>query len=305
MKKIVNIDSIHQAHSLLGLAKPKHPLITCIKSNEYEANSTFDNVRIVMSLYQNTLKSSNYKGAIKYGKNSYDYDEGTLIFVAPEQAMEYGNDLKNDNDGLDGWTLVFHPDLIRKHDLVDKIHQYSFFNYEISEALHLSDEERKIIEEVIAKIVYEYSQRLDKHSQNLIVSNIELLLDYCLRFYDRQFLTRTNVNSDIVSGFNKILNGYYQSKKHHDLGLPTVKYCGKQLKISPNYLSDLLKKETGKSAQEHIHLFIIEKAKNTLLNSSESISKIGYSLGFEYPQHFSNLFKSKTGSSPKEYRNLN
>ncbi len=161
------------------------------------------------------------------------------------------------------------------------------------------------IEGLLDKIVKEYSQNLDKHSQNLIISNIELLLDYCMRFYDRQFYTRTNLNTDIVSKFERLLKTYYQKELVHEFGIPNIQYLAQELNFSSNYLSDLLKKETGKTAQEHIHLFIIEKAKKKLLNSKSSISEIGYSIGFEYPQHFSNLFKSKTGMSPTEYRKLN
>ena len=196
-------------------------------------------------------------------------------------------------------------DLIRKSNLAEKISQYSFFNYDSNEALHLSDKERKTIEELLEKIVTEYSQNLDRHSQHLIVANIELLLDYCLRFYDRQFYTRTNINNDVVSKFERTLKEYYQTGKADKLGVPNVHYCANELNLSSNYLSDLLKKETGKTTQEHIHLHIIEKAKNILLNSNHSISEVGYTLGFEYPQHFSSLFKSKTGFSPRAYRNLN
>jgi AraC-like DNA-binding protein len=211
--------------------------------------------------------------------------------------------LQTDDD--EGWTLAFHPDLIRKSNLANKIDTYSFFQYDVNEALHLSDDERKTLEELLDKIEKEYSQNLDRHSQNLIISNIELLLDYCIRFYDRQFYTRSNLNVDVVSRFENLLKDYYKTDKVIDLGIPSVKYCAQELNLSTNYLSDLLKKETGKTAQEHIHLFVIEKAKNYLLNSSNSISEIGYDLGFEYPQHFSNLFKSKTGLSPSEYRNMN
>jgi AraC-like DNA-binding protein len=175
----------------------------------------------------------------------------------------------------------------------------------VNEALHLSEGELKTIEQLLDKIVQEYSQNLDKHSQNLIISNIELLLDYCTRFYDRQFYTRTNLNTDIVSKFERLLKAYYQTKMVDEAGIPNVQYMARELNFSSNYLSDLLKKETGKTAQEHIHLFVIEKAKNILLNSGNSISEIGYSLGFEYPQHFSKMFKLKTGMSPSEYRNLN
>ena len=195
--------------------------------------------------------------------------------------------------------------MIQKSDLGEKISRYSFFRYDVNEALHLSDEERKTIEELLEKIIKEYSQNLDRHSQHLIISNIELLLDYCLRFYDRQFYTRTNLNTDVVSKFERLLQNYYQTVIALELGIPNVNYCAKELNVSSNYLSDLLKKETGKTTLEHIHLYVIEKAKNNLLNSTNSISNIGYDLGFEYPQHFSNLFKAKTGYSPTDFRNLN
>jgi AraC-like DNA-binding protein len=213
--------------------------------------------------------------------------------------------MPNETNNDKGWTLAFHPDLISKSKLSDKMDGYSFFYYDVNEALHLSNEELNTIECLLDKIVKEYSQNLDKHSQNLIISNIELLLDYCMRFYDRQFYTRTNLNTDIVSKFERLLKVYYRSDKVQNLGIPTVHFLAKEMSLSSNYLSDLLKKETGKTAQEHIHLFVIEKAKNILLNSNRSISEIGYSLGFEYPQHFSNLFKSKTGISPGKFRNLN
>lgn len=171
--------------------------------------------------------------------------------------------------------------------------------------MHVSDEERVSVEELLEKIVKEYSQLLDKHSQNLIISNIELFLDYCLRYYDRQFFSRANLNSDIVSKFERFLMNYYKFNKGLEKGVPSVESCAEALNLSPNYLSDLLKKETGKATLEHIHLFLIDKAKNSLLNSKENISEIAYSLGFEYPQRFSNLFKSKTGISPSEYRHLN
>jgi AraC-like DNA-binding protein len=307
MSKMSNtyiIDSIAQAHQSLGLDKPKHPLVTVAKAKDFKRVSDFQDVKVIVNLYQVILKSGGC-GNLQYGKNSYDYEEGTLVFIAPGQVTESDGSFEPNDDKNEGWTLAFHPDLIRKSSLGEKINQYSFFNYDISEALHLSDDERKTIEELLDKIIKEYSLNLDRHSQHLIISNIELLLDYCLRFYDRQFYTRTNINTDVVSKFERLLQAYYQTDRVADLGLPNVNYCAKELRLSPNYLSDLLKKETGKTAQEHIHLYVIEKAKNSLLNSTYSISEIGYDLGFEYPQHFSNLFKSKTGVSPREYRNMN
>ena len=304
MTNTLVINSIHEAHKLLGLDKPKHPLVSVFKARDYEGAQVFEDIKVAIGLYRVILKSSSYTGKIRYGRNSYDYEEGTLIFSAPGQVMEYENETEP-IDGIEGWTLAFHPDLIRSHQLSEKMSQYSFFNYELTEALHLSDDERRTIEELVEKIIKEYSQNLDQHSQHLIISNIELLLDYCVRFYDRQFFTRTNLNNDIVSRFEKLLISYYQSGKLIEYGIPNVEYCGKALNISPHYLSDLLKKETGMTAKAHIHSFIIDKAKNNLLNSTKSISEIGYELGFEYPQHFSNLFKSKTGISPKEFRASN
>ncbi|MEO1009936.1 MAG: helix-turn-helix domain-containing protein [Bacteroidota bacterium] len=304
MSKTFVIQSISQAHQSLGLAKPKHPLVSVVYAKDIKNITDFQDIKVVNQLYQITLKTTGC-GEVRYGKNAYDYEEGTLLFTAPGQVTEYDGDFEVDNDENEGWMLVFHPDLIRKSPLADKMGLYSFFNYDVHEALHLSDDERQTIEALLDKIIKEYSQNLDRHSQNLIVSNIELLLDYCLRFYDRQFLTRTNLNGDAVSKFEKLLKTYYETEKAHTFGLPTVSYCGTELNLSSSYLSDLLKKETGKTAQEHIHLFVIEKAKNSLLNSEASISEIGYALGFEYPQHFSNLFKSKTGYSPRAYRSLN
>lgn len=304
MGKEYIINSISQAHQALGLAKPKHPLVSISKSNEYKPIVDFRGLKVINNLYQVTLKQLGC-GNLTYGKNSYDYEEGTLIFTSPGQVTIFEGKMPSEDESAEGWTLAFHPDLIRKSKLADKMNRYSFFNYEVNEALHLSEDERKTIEELLEKITKEYSQNLDKHSQNLIISNIELLLDYCTRFYDRQFYTRANLNNDIVSKFEKLIKDHYLNGRASETGIPNVSFCAKKLNLSSNYLSDLLKKETGKTAQEHIHLFIIEKAKNSLLNSSNSISEIGYTLGFEYPQHFSNLFKSKTGLSPREYRDLN
>ncbi len=298
------INTIAQAHQAMGLSAPKHPLVSVAKTVDFRPTVDFRGIKVINNLYEVSLKQLGC-GNLTYGKNSYDYEQGTLVFTSPGQITIFDGEISTNNETDNGWTLAFHPDLIRKSSLSDKMSQYSFFSYEVNEALHLSEEELDTIEELLDKIVKEYSQNLDKHSQNLIVSNIELLLDYCTRFYDRQFYTRSNMNLDYVSKFEKLLKRYFEGEDIHESGLPNVQYLATELNFSANYLSDLLKKETGKTAQEHIHLFVIEKAKNKLLNSKTSISEIGYSLGFEYPQHFSNLFKSKTGFSPSEYRNLN
>jgi len=302
MSSIISIDSVSQVHQSLGLPSPKHPLITIVKADAINDYSVFKNVRIVNNLYQIAFKEV-AGGKLNYGRNSYDFQDGTLVFTAPGQAMEYEDDSEVNN--YKGWSLLFHPDLVRKAPLADKIGGYAFFEYASNEALHLSYDERKHIEELRDKIEFEYGRNLDNHSLHLINANLELLLDYCLRYYDRQFLSRTNLNQDVVSRFEKTLKMYYQVSKENKLGLPSIAYCANELNLSPKYLSDLLKKETGKAAQEHIYLFVIEKAKNILLNSNDSVSEVAYALGFDYPQHFSNLFKSKTGSSPTEFRNLN
>lgn len=304
MSPTFEINTISQAHQALGLPPPKHPLVSVVRTADFRPTIDFKGLKVVNYLYQIMLKNLDC-GKLMYGKNAYDYEQGTLVFTSPGQVTIFEGEMPAENAVDAGWTLAFHPDLIRKSNLADKINQYSFFNYEVNEALHLSEDERQTIEELLRKIEREYSQNIDKHSQNLIISNIELLLDYCTRFYDRQFYTRTNINVDFVSRFEKLLKTYYDTETAVELGLPNVQYLAEKLNFSTNYLSDLLKKETGKTAQEHIHLFVINKAKNSLLNSKSSVSEIGYSLGFEYPQHFSSLFKSKTGYSPSEFRNLN
>lgn len=299
MKDIVRIDTITQVHEVFGLAKPKHPLVSIIPIDENIINYDYGDYTYVLGFYQINLKSG-IKGNLTYGKNSYDFEEGTMIFMKPGQTVKVES--KEMTEEHSGWTLLVHPDLLRKSELGKKIDNYSFFSYASHEALHLSDDERATITDLVNKIENEYSQNIDRHSQTLIISNIELLLNYCTRFYDRQFYTRTNLNQDYVSKFESMLNEYFNSKRHLELGIPSVSFCGEEMNMSGHYLSDLLKKETGMSAQEHIHQYIVNKAKNLLLGTNETVSQIAYDLGFEYPQHFSKIFKSKTGVSPAEYR---
>ncbi|WP_375749768.1 helix-turn-helix domain-containing protein [Vibrio sp. HN007] len=242
-------------------------------------------------------------GSMGYGRSTYDFDEGVMLFIAPGQVVVPG-DTVIDNTSK-GWSLLFHPDLIRRTSLGQKINQYSFFSYDVNEALHLSDDEIQTLTELVQKITKELEQRIDKHTENLISGNIELLLDYCTRFYDRQFYTRSNHNKDSIVEFESFLRDYFQSDEVIQNGIPSVAYCGKELGISPNYLSDLLKKETGKTAKEHIQLFLIERAKNKLLGSDDSISRIAFDLGFDYPAHFTKVFRKTTGYSPSEFRKLN
>jgi AraC-like DNA-binding protein len=204
-----------------------------------------------------------------------------------------------------GWGLFFHPDLIRDSALGNKIKAYSFFSYEISEALHLSEKEKQLLYDCIIKIQGELTQNIDGYSQALIISNVELLLNYCARYYGRQFITRKPANLEIITRVEKLLKDYFEKEDHRNEGMPSVKYLANKMNVSPGYLSDVLKKETGLSAQDHIHYFVIEQAKNILIQTNQSVSEIAYALGFEYPQYFSRLFKQKTGKTPLEYRSDN
>lgn len=299
---IVNINTIEEGHKFWGLPSPKHPLISVIKMEDLPKTIEYTNIKFALGFYMISLKDG-ISCSLNYGRNSYDFSDGTMVFTKPGQVISSDNETIKDVS--EGWFLFFHPDLIRKSELGKNINSYSFFDYEVHEALHLSDEEQQIVTDIILKIEKEYQQNIDKHSQKLITSNIELLLNYCDRYYDRQFYVRTNLHQDHISEFEIFLKNYFNSEKPYQIGIPTVKYCGEQLNMSPNYLSDLLKKETGKSAKEHIHSFIVSKAKDQLLSSTSSVSEIAYDLGFGYPQHFSKLFKQKTGLTPAKYRSLN
>lgn len=302
MSDIIHVETISEVHEFLGLGKPKHPLVTVLPVDERMANIDYGDATYVFGFYQISLKAG-ICGEIRYGRNHYDFQEGTMIFTKPGQAMSFTG--SGNESGAVGWTLLFHPDLIRKSELGRNIENYSFFSYETNESLHLSDDEKASITELVKKIETEYQQNIDRHTQKLIISNIELLLDYCTRYYDRQFYVRTNLNQDLVTKFENLLRDYFVSETSVDDGLPTVKYCGEQMNMSPSYLSDMLKKETGKTAQQHIQDAIVERAKNLLLSTNEQIGQIAYGLGFEYPQHFSKMFKNQTGMSPAEYRKIN
>ena len=239
-------------------------------------------------------------GDLRYGLNNYDYEEGTLIFLSPGQVIgENGTESYKPQ----GTALAFHPDLLSGTTLSKKIKDYHFFSYAVNEALHLSDKERKIILDCFQKIEYELEQNMDKHSKQLIVSNIELFLNYCERFYDRQFITRDHVNKGILLRFEELLDEYFNSDYASTLGIPTVSYCADQLHLSSNYFGDLIKKETGKSPQEYIQRKLINKAKDMLFDKDRSINEVAYELGFKYPQHFSRFFKKSVGISPNEFRN--
>ena len=303
MSKIINVNSITEIHQIFGAPAPKHPLVTLIDfSNPAFSQPSIElNAKYVLNFYCISLKD--FKGIMKYGRFSYDFAEGTMVFMAPGQIITF--DEAPDPDVKDILGLFFHPDLIRHSALADKIDAYSFFNYETNEALHMSADEKATITDCFYKIQKEFTLNIDKHSQALIVSNLELLLNYCTRFYDRQFLTRTSSNKDIIIEFEKYLKQYFLTDKPSTEGVPSVKKCAEAMNLSPNYLSDLLKKETGKNTIEHIHFHVIKVAKNKLLNTSLPINEIAYDLGFEYPAYFTKVFKSKTGMSPSAYRKMN
>lgn len=242
-------------------------------------------------------------GDMRYGRQYYDYQEGTLVFLAPGQV--YGIENKGEKVQPKGWALVFHPDLIRGTSLGRHIDDYTFFSYEVNEALHISEQERGVVMECLHNIAAELRHSIDRHSRMLIVSNIELLLNYCLRFYDRQFITRNRENKDVIVRFERLLHDYFRSDEMVEQGLPSVRFFADKLSLSANYFGDLIKKECGKSAQEYIQSYIIETAKERLCDTSKSVSEVAYGMGFQYPQHFSRMFKKSVGVTPNEYRRQN
>jgi AraC-like DNA-binding protein len=239
-------------------------------------------------------------GDLKYGKNTYDYQEGTLVFIAPGQVV--GVDTPNDQYQPKGHGVIFHSDIIKGTSLGRHIEDYTFFSYNMSEALHISERERQLVLDCFSKIKYELEHAVDKHSKTLISANIELLLNYCVRFYDRQFITRDNVHKGILERFEALLNNFFGSDRPQTVGLPSVAWCANQLNLSPNYFGDLIKKETGKSAHEYITLKVIDVAKEKIFDANKSLSEIAYELGFKYPNHFTRLFKQHVGITPLEYR---
>lgn len=276
-----------------------HPLVSII---DFSKAKPRQGARMYFGFYTVFLKDVKC-GDLVYGRHTYDYQEGTLVFIAPGQVV--GVDSNGETYQPKGYGLVFHPDLVHGTALGKHIHDYTFFGYQSNEALHLSERERNIVLDCFSKIEYELQHAIDKHSKKLIVSNIELFLNYCSRFYDRQFITRDNAHRGILERFEKLLNDYFLSDKPQTIGLPSVAYAAGELHLSTNYFGDLIKKETGKTAQEYIQTKVIDLAKERIFDPSRSVSEVAYELGFKYPQHFTRLFKQKTGHSPHEYRLLN
>lgn len=295
MERIDRIETVKQYNDAVG-AETLHPLVSIVDFDEIPTYQYFKRHMSVYAVFLKYIKC----GDMRYGCQSYDYEDGTLVFISPGQI--YGIDGRNEIIKPWGKALVFHPDLLVGTTLARQIKDYSFFSYEVNEALHLSKKERKVINDCFEKILAEIDQNIDKHSKTLIVSTIELLLNYCMRYYDRQFITRTHVNKDILIRFENLLNDYFTSGKSKTLGLPSVSYCAEQLFLSANYFGDLIKKETGSTALDYIQSKLIDEAKTILFDHEKSVSDIAYELGFKYQQHFTRLFKQKTGLTPLQYR---
>ena len=295
MGAIVKLNTIHEYNMAVGV-ETLHPLVSVV---DFSTLKSLKHGRKNFGFYCIFLKQLKC-GELSYGRSTYDYQEGTLVFVAPGQVAGVDDDKETLNP--QGWALLFHPDLLRGTSLGRKMKDYSFFSYEANEALHMSERERQIILNCYLEIQEELERAIDKHSKSIIASTIELLLNHCQRFYDRQFITRENLNSDILSRFETLLDDYFHSDRLTANGLPTVQYCADELCLSANYLSDLLRKETGMSAMKHIQQKTLETAKERVFNTQKSISEIAYELGFAYSQHFSRWFKKQTGYTPNEYR---
>ena len=288
------INSLSEFHRLLSLPEPRHPLVSVI--NLAESIFLEDEIwkGFVNRFYCVALKRE-AKGKIRYGQQHYDYEKGVLSFTAPNQVQQL--DLQNMECGS-GYLLIFHPDFLLQHTLANSIHQYGFFDYAVNEALHLSAEEEDDLIEILHKIDKE-CRHIDKHTQDIVLTLIESLLKYSDRFYERQFLTRKNHNSALLTRFEQLIDNYFTGDVP---GLLTVQYIAAQMNLSPNYLSDLLRVHTGQNTQQHIHEKLIAKAKEKLSTTSLSVSEIAYALGFEHAQSFSTLFKKKTNLSPLEFR---
>jgi len=296
------INSLSEFHRLLSIPPPLHPLVSVVLVSEIHVVNSDLWQRFSTNFYTISLKN-NIQSRIKYGQQYYDFDKGTMTFIAPKQVQSVKVDKTNAfNETVGtGYVLIFHPDFLKKHPLQSTIKNYGFFSYSLNEALHLSQQEEQNIVEIFQKIEKEY-QHIDKHTQDIILSQIDLLLNYCNRFYERQFITRKAVTNDLLSKMENLLNNFFNNTETLKSGLPTVEYLANQLNFSANYLSDMLRLLTGQNAQQHIHEKLIEKAKEKLLTTNLSVSEIAYELGFEQPQSFNRLFKKKTEMSPLKYR---
>lgn len=296
MDKILNLDHVELFNQLYGL-ETLHPLVSVVDLNRATRNVEVLSVRYgIYALFLKMEKACN----IKYGRQTYDYQEGTIVCFAPGQTAETNRTVNRIQ--TDAYGILFHPDLLHGTSLGKNIKKYTFFSYEVNEALHVSKEEQSIIKDCLKIIRMELEHGIDKHSKHLIATHIELLLGYCLRFYERQFVTRSKANRDVLTRFETLLEEYFEGEQAERNGLPSVKYFAGKLCLSPNYFGDMLKKETGKTPQEYIQDKVIELAKEYISDTKATISQIAYSLGFQYPQHLCRLFKKRVGCTLNEYR---
>ena len=298
MEELNRFETIAQYNNFNN-AETLHPLVSVV---DYSKAGPRVLRRSYFGFYGIFLKDVKC-GDLRYGNNYYDYQEGTLVFVGPGQISGIENPTEVYQPK--GFGLVFHPDLIHGTSLGRHIQDYTFFSYEVREALHLSERERETVLDCLSKIAAELQQSIDKHSKLLITTNIELLLNYCVRFYDRQFITREHANKGMLEKFETLLNNYFLSEKPQTQGLPTVAWCADQMHLSANYFGDLVKKETGRTAQEYIQSKLMDVAKEKIFDRDKSVSEVAYELGFKYPQHFTRLFKQRVGQTPQEYRMMN
>lgn len=296
MDKIIKLQNVDQYNNLYGL-ETLHPLISVVDLTK--ATKTVNHIQMSYDVYALFLKQTK-SCDIKYGRQYYDYQEGTIVCFAPGQVV--GVETFEDEVRPEVYGLVFHPDLIRGTSLGKQLKNYTFFSYSVHEALHVSDQEKQIILDCLEKIRIELRHAIDRHSKTLIAMHIELLLNYCMRFYERQFVTRNEVNRDSLTKFEQLLDDYFQSGRPLQDGLPSVKYFADKICLSPNYFGDMVKKETGRTPQEHIREKVIRLAKEHIVETNETVSQIAYTLGFQYPQHLCRLFKKQTGCTPNEYR---
>lgn len=296
MNEIIRLDSVDDYNRLYGLPT-LHPLISTVDLTK--ASGSVNHVRMNYGIYALFLKNG-VNCTLKYGRRYYDYQEGTIVSFAPGQVVEVDTGAEEERPQVYG--LIFHPDLIRGTALGQKIRQYTFFGYAQNEALHLSAREREVITDCLAKIDYELNYPVDRHSRKLLAVYTELILDYCMRFYDRQFCTRETVNSDILSRFEQLLDECFSNETAEAEGLPSVSYFADKVCLSPGYFGDLIKKETGKTAQEYIQQRLIEASKRRLLDKGMNVSDVAYSLGFRYPQHFIRMFRKVEGCTPGQFR---
>lgn len=299
MKTPIKVSSISALHKSLGLKKPSNPLISVFSFDDVKLERETILSSVITDFYVIALKKDCAGGKCKYGQQYYDFDEGIMYFIAPHQVLQFEDILLN---SVKGFVLVVHPDFLQGYPLASIVKDYGFFSYAANEALHLSEKEEKSIMDIIDNIEQEIEANMDSFTQDLLVSNLDLLLKYCDRFYNRQFLTRKKVNNDLLSRLESLLDDYFKNDQLIINGIPTVHFIAEQLNLSANYLSDMLRVQTGQTTQQHVQNRLIEKAKELLSTTEMSVSEIAYHLGFEHPQSFHRLFKNRTSVSPLEFR---